>query len=97
MTPADIYEHINAFMDNRRDKIQQLEYAAWLNGVYVVRAIGCTFGNKNYPENPITAGKALGGEDINPNDPEKNERIAAAEMAMWAASLQIQGLSETQF
>ncbi|MCB7336326.1 hypothetical protein LI010_19925 [Enterocloster aldenensis] len=95
MTPADVREQIKAYMDNRRDSIQQLEYAAWLNGIYVVRAIGCTFGNKKYPENPITAGKTLTEEDVNPDDPEKNERIAVAEMAMWASSLRNQGLPET--
>lgn len=27
--------------------------AAWLNGVYVLRALGASFGKKNYPEKPI--------------------------------------------
>lgn len=55
LTPNEIYLHIQSFKEHVEERAREIEYAAWLNGSYVVAAIGTSFcKNISYPENPLS-------------------------------------------
>lgn len=54
MTPSEIYKTEKAFWENKKQEHELMEQSAWLNGYYVLAAIGTAFSKKHaeYPENP---------------------------------------------
>lgn len=53
-TPAAIQLFLTAYAERRKEEMELREQTAWLNGVYVLRAIGAAFDKKSrYPDNPI--------------------------------------------
>lgn len=53
MTLREVTQHIEAYLEKIKQKNETEQYLAWLNGSYVAAAIGCTFGKKSYPKNPL--------------------------------------------
>lgn len=55
MTPNEVNMIIKAQGEQLRERADEREFTAWLNGLYVSMAIASCFSKKcNYPENPIT-------------------------------------------
>ena len=56
-TPRRIARRVPYFIQMRdqaeREKEELVNVTSWLNGLYVMRAIGSTFGKKKYPEEPV--------------------------------------------
>lgn len=54
MTPAEIYETEKAFWERKKQEYELMEQSAWMNGYYVLAAIGTAFSKKHaeYPDNP---------------------------------------------
>ena len=54
MTPAAIKRAIESYWKNQKNEWERAEYEAWLNGLYVMNAIGASFSKKHkYPQNPM--------------------------------------------
>ena len=53
-TFKDVTIRIEAFGKNKEEKIEEIEFLAWLTGMYVTHSISCCFTkNGKYPENPL--------------------------------------------
>lgn len=53
-TPKDVRMHIEIYTEKLKYESQVVEYSAWLNGLYVLRAIGNAFSKKSkYPKKPF--------------------------------------------
>ena len=87
---------LRAYDKAHNQKQQLFDGLMWQMGIYVRLAIGSAMNKENkYPENPMSLQKK---ELSTENDPEANERLAAAEMQVWIAALKKQGnLPETEF
>ncbi len=60
---------IELYVERQKFEGKKIEYAAWLNGLYVMRAIGSAFSKKvKYPNKPI----------VNEDD-EENESVVVDE------------------
>ena len=54
MTPLTVKAEIEAFWKRQKNTWERAEYQAWLNGLYVMNAIGASFSKKHkYPKNPM--------------------------------------------
>lgn len=53
-TPNDILSRIDIHNENQEYRIKEIEYQAWISGIFVKAAIASSFDKKyKYPENPI--------------------------------------------
>lgn len=91
--PYETFWHLNPkklepFRSAYQKKADISNYNAWLNGIYVLKAIAACFGNNSkYPSEPYKTVESKAKDD----DPEINEKQANAEMRMWAAQLKASG------
>lgn len=54
-TLTEVHFYLQAYMKSYDEKKQEVDNNAWLNGVYVLYAIGsCLSSNNKYPEKPIS-------------------------------------------
>ena len=55
--PRLFFLYIEAYELKQKNEVRSEEHKintlAWLQGVYVVKALGCTFGKSEYPSKPI--------------------------------------------
>ena len=58
LNPRIMSIYQDAYNKRLQEKYEDLDYAAWLNGMYVMNAIGSAFNkNSKYPEAPISKSK----------------------------------------
>lgn len=77
LNPRKLEPFILAYEKKSKSRLEELNVAAWLNGVYFTQSIGATFGeNGKYPEEPI---RLFG--DTSP----KNEKEAVSEADIFSA------------
>lgn len=85
--PYDVFWHLNprtlqpfimAYEQKQKDDMERLDYSAWLNGLYVMRAVGAAFSDKvKYFEKPLS--------NQEQPEPKSNDEAAAAGFAIYAA------------
>lgn len=67
MNPRRLKPFIKAFQDQQKSEADRIDFIAWLNGIYEMRAIGAaTSGKVQYFEKPI--GQEEHAEQANDND-----------------------------
>ena len=49
----DVRYRMESFKAQMEDDARQVANLAWLTGMYVMHAIGSTFGKSKYPDNPV--------------------------------------------
>ena len=60
LNPRTIKPFVKAFNDKKEEERATINYTAWLNGIYVSKAIGACFSkNFKYPDKPIEEEKPL--------------------------------------
>lgn len=53
LNPLLLQPFYDAFKTKTDCQFEMNNVSAWLNGMYVLRALGASFGNTHYPEKPI--------------------------------------------
>ena len=92
LNPTKLTPYRISFERKRKLDLKDQESIAYLNGIYTKLAVSAAVLGGKFPNKPIEF-----FVDINKNeldDIEKNERLAVAEMAVWAKSLESQGLGQ---
>lgn len=51
-TLAQVSIRIGAYLDTEHRRMREMQYSAWLNGLYVRGAIASTLGKAKYPDSP---------------------------------------------
>lgn len=70
-TPKVIKLTIDAYWENQKKSWEKIEYQSWLNGYYVMNAVGANFSRRvKYPENPLKK-EAVVVEDMELSEEEK--------------------------
>lgn len=72
MTPNTIKMEIEAYWKRQKSALEIVEYQSWLNGLYVMNAVGACFNKKNkYPDNPMKKQQVI-EEDIQLTEEQKD-------------------------
>ena len=53
MTPKEIKMQIDVYIETKEEEYREKEHECWLNGMYVLQALGAAFTKKNYPKDPL--------------------------------------------
>lgn len=81
---------IDAYSECMRDDALMTEYACWLNGYYVLEALGCAFGKRKYPKNPIEEAKDKRTEkEKKVDENKKQEQMFVAQMLIRQANFNL--------
>lgn len=82
MVPKILNMYWEEYEKKRQEDVDLIDYTAWLNGRYIMRAIGATMVNENeYPEKPFHV--------LNKEEEWKNEnptKAAAIDFGNYAAA-----------
>lgn len=84
LNPTKLKAFNQAYQFSFDRRMQEAEMTAYMNGLYVVKAIACTFGKSKYPEKPIGLLKTDKKEDV-----ELTEEDIQAQRDKLVLSLQI--------
>ena len=77
-TMSDIRQRIKVYREDKENEAKELEFKAWLSGLYVRSAITSAFSKKSkYPEDPLNR-----EEPINIENMTEDEIIDAQEQAL---------------
>lgn len=77
MTPKHVNMYRKDYIEKLEAEYKKIEYTAWINGQYIMCAIGASMDRKNkYPENPFLEEKTE--EDISKVNAMKFEAYAIA-------------------
>ena len=58
MTPKEIKMQIDVYIETKEEEYKAKEHECWLNGMYVLHALGAAFTKKDYPKDPLKEEKA---------------------------------------
>lgn len=88
MTPRALSVYKKQQEDREREVAVMQDISAWMNGFYVLKAIGCVLSKKaSYPEKHMIVGNEH-SEELTEDELEEiidqNTQIAAANFAAWA-------------
>ena len=92
LNPRKLDYYKTAFERKRRLDLKDQENIAYLNGLYTKLAVSAAVLGGKFPNKPIDFFVDSNKNEL--DDIEKNERLAVAEMAVWAKSLESQGLGQ---
>ena len=53
MTPKEIKMQIDVYIETKEEEYKAKEHECWLNGMYVLHALGAAFTKKDYPKDPL--------------------------------------------
>lgn len=53
MTPKEIKMQIDVYIEEKEEEYKAKEHECWLNGLYVLFALGAAFTKKDYPKDPL--------------------------------------------
>lgn len=77
-TMADIRQRIEIYKEDKKNEARELEFKAWLNGLFVRSAIVSAFNKKGkYPDNPLNQ-----EEPVNIEEMTEEQIIDAQEQAL---------------
>ena len=77
-TMTDIRQRIEVYREDKVNEAKELEFKAWLSGLYVRNAITSSFSKKSkYPENPLNREEPIDIEKMT-----EDELIDAQEQAL---------------
>lgn len=88
MTPRALSIYKKQQDDHEREAAVMQDISAWMNGIYVLKAIGCVLSKEaSYPEKHMLVGNEH-SEELTEEELEEiidqNTQIAAANFAAWA-------------
>jgi len=94
LNPRKLDYYKTAYERKHKLDLKDQENIAYLNGLYTKLAISSAINGSKFPVKPIEFFIDSNRSNNNNEDSEINERQAAAEMAVWAKSLELQGLGQ---
>lgn len=64
LTPRKLQPYIDAFQEKEKRELEQLNFSAWLNGIYMGYCLTAAFGeHAEYPEKPLEIFKPISEEE----------------------------------
>ena len=65
LTPRDVEMFLDEKMKQEKDAADHINYTAWLNGLYVLRAVAAVMSKKSkYPKQPLTGDDSISMPDV---------------------------------